>query len=178
MPSPHRSPPTADRPHWIFLRRTSGRTRRSCCSILPMTPRQAGAERQPRRGGRRALLRCSTRAKPWCFSHSVTDGVFYLLVCTTGAWPLAAMLPSWCPACRPSVPRLPPWDALVRGRRKCAHYSGHARQGRGGTFTLRQQGADEDKEKSCIGGARTAPAARRTRQRGADRNALAWTVSG
>ena len=35
-------------------------------------------------------------------------------------------------------------------------------------LSLRQQGADEDR-KECIGGPRTAPAARRTRQRGADR---------
>ena len=33
----------------------------------------------------------------------------------TGAWPLAAMLPSWCPACRPSVPQLPPWALCEDG---------------------------------------------------------------
>ena len=32
---------------------------------------------------------------------------------------VAAMMPSWCPACRPSVPQLPPWAALCARTGKC-----------------------------------------------------------
>ena len=66
------------------------------------------------------------------------------------------------------VPGVPSFCAAAAAMGRALCEDGDARQGGGRACALRQQGADEDR-KECIGGPRTAPAARRTRQRGADR---------
>ena len=68
--------------------------------------RQAGAKCQPRRGGRCALCAARRGQDSGSFSRSATRRYIPHTGMYTSVLPPAAMQPSWCPACRPSAPRL------------------------------------------------------------------------